>query len=82
VLLKSSVADRIEGIDPSDRSAVREGVAGLGREPRPPAAEQLPGYADRFRLRYGHYRILYQIDDLREIVTVFGVEYRRPQGPC
>jgi mRNA interferase RelE/StbE len=83
VLLKSSVSDRVEAVRfARDRSRIRGQIASLGEEPRPPTAEPLPGYSNRFRMRLDHFRILYQIDDLRKIVTVFGIAYRQPQEPA
>lgn len=36
---------------------------GLAEEPRPPGVSKLRGYADRWRIRVGSYRVIYEIDD-------------------
>jgi len=76
VLLKASAAATLEAIEPHrDRRALRLKVAGLIGNPRPAAVETLPGYADRYRLRHGRFRIVYHIDDRRKEATIFSVGY-------
>jgi mRNA interferase RelE/StbE len=53
-----------------------ERIEALARDPRPPGAKKLsgdPGYS----LRIGVYRILYDIDDGAQVVTVYRVKHRR-----
>jgi mRNA interferase RelE/StbE len=78
-VLKSFAASRIEAVDSRvARSRIRGRIAVLANEPRPPAAEQLPGYASRFRIRVGRFRVLYQVDDARNEVTIVSFEYLAP----
>lgn len=79
ILLKSFAASRIEAVDPrAARSRIRGQIAVLADEPRPAAAEQLPGYANRFRIRVGRFRILYQVDESRNEVTIVSFEHIAP----
>jgi mRNA interferase RelE/StbE len=79
IVLKSFAASRIEAVDPrAARCRIRGKIAALVDEPRPPAAEQLPGYANRFRVRVGRFRILYQVDDSRNEVTIVSFEHILP----
>jgi mRNA interferase RelE/StbE len=48
----------------------------LARDPRPHGCEKLSG-AEKYRVRHGDYRILYQIDDSARLVTVVKVGNRR-----
>ena len=48
----------------------------LAENPRPPDAKKLRGTSD-YSLRVGVYRILYDIDDEAESVTVYRVKHRR-----
>ena len=76
VFLKNSVAAILEAVEPdSDRRALRFKIAGLVGDPRPHAVETLQGYADRYRLRHGRFRIVYHIDDRRKEATIFSVGY-------
>jgi mRNA-degrading endonuclease RelE of RelBE toxin-antitoxin system len=48
----------------------------LARDPRPHGCEKLSG-AEKYRVRRGDHRILYQIDDSAKLVTVVKVGNRR-----
>ena len=51
----------------------------LGDDPRRPDAnvKKLAGYEDRYRLRVGDYRVIYEIMDEQIVVLVVGVGHRR-----
>ncbi|HEY5284190.1 MAG TPA: type II toxin-antitoxin system RelE/ParE family toxin, partial [Polyangia bacterium] len=48
----------------------------LASNPRPPGCEKLSG-AEKYRIRQGDYRILYEIDDAAKLVTIVKVGNRR-----
>jgi len=52
-------------------------ILALADMPRPPGAEKLTDREGLYRLRVGDYRILYQVDDTRQVVTVARVRHRR-----
>jgi mRNA interferase RelE/StbE len=54
-------------------------LAPLGDDPRRPDAniKKLTGYEDRYRLRVGDYRVIYELEDRQLIVLVLGVGHRR-----
>jgi len=59
-----------------DRIAAR--VNALSDDPRPPGAEPLRGKLKGLRrLRVGDYRVSYEADDDRQIVTIVEVGHRR-----
>ena len=51
----------------------------LGDDPRRPDAnvKKLAGYEDRFRLRVGDYRVIYDVVDGQLVILVVGVGHRR-----
>jgi mRNA interferase RelE/StbE len=52
-------------------------ITQLSTQPRPPGAKLLSG-ADRiWRIRIGHYRILYPIDDVERLIRVAEIGHRR-----
>jgi mRNA interferase RelE/StbE len=55
---------------------VRAKLRGLPENPRPSGCRKLQG-SDGWRLRVGRYRIVYEIDDARQIVTVLKVAHRK-----
>jgi mRNA interferase RelE/StbE len=54
-------------------------LAPLGDDPRRPDADikRLTGHGDRYRLRVGDYRVIYEIADEQLIILVVGVGHRR-----
>jgi mRNA interferase RelE/StbE len=76
VLIKRSATKEIEALPPKDRRRVVARIQALAQNPRPPGCEKLTG-ADKYRLRQGDYRILYEIVDRDLIVTVVKVGNRR-----
>ena len=52
-------------------------VAALAAEPRPMGVEPVRGRDHRFRIRSGVYRVVYDIDDARRVVTVLAIGHRR-----
>jgi mRNA interferase RelE/StbE len=51
----------------------------LGDDPRRPDAnvKKLAGYEDRYRLRVGDYRVIYEIMDEQLVILIVGAGHRR-----
>jgi len=64
------------GIPKKDARRMVAVIESLADDPRPPGAKKLSGQ-ERYRLRQGNYRILYEIEDDRLIVCVVRVGDRR-----
>lgn len=78
LLIKASASKEIEAIGTkADRQRVIDRILALATEPRAPGSQKLAGYADRYRMRQGQYRIVYLIDDGRHEVTVYKVGHRK-----
>ena len=54
-------------------------MAPLGDDPRRPDVnvKKLAGYEDRYRLRVGDYRVIYEIMDEQLVILAVGVGHRR-----
>jgi mRNA interferase RelE/StbE len=54
-------------------------LAPLGDDPRRPDANisKISGYDDRYRLRVGDYRVIYEVIDVYLVILVVGVGHRR-----
>lgn len=76
LLLKPSAAKELEALPKQDRRRIVEKIASRSSEPRPPGCEKLSGH-DHYRIRQGHYRILYEIQDANLVVVVVKVGHRR-----
>ena len=78
ILIKSSAAKEIESVDSRiERQRIIARIRALARDPRAHGTEKLAGYADRYRVRQGQFRIIYLIDDGRSEVTIFKVGHRK-----
>lgn len=55
---------------------VRDAIRALAENPRPPGCLKLKN-REGWRIRIGDYRVIYEIDDKQEIVTVLHVGNRR-----
>lgn len=77
VVLRASAARELEGI-PSreDRRKVVARIGALAANPRPTGCVKLSGQ-EKYRIRQGRFRILYEIQDARLIVTVVKVADRK-----
>jgi mRNA interferase RelE/StbE len=56
--------------------AALQAIIGLSKDPRPAGAEKLVGSHDDWRVRIGRYRIVYEIDDDAQVVTIYTVAKR------
>ncbi len=52
-------------------------ILALRETPRPAGVTKLSGDLDGWRVRVGNYRIVYQIDDAAQTVTLVRVRHRR-----
>jgi mRNA interferase RelE/StbE len=76
VEIKRSAAKELEQLPPKDRARVVTRIQSLATDPRPPGAEKLSGQ-ERYRVRQGNYRILYEIHDDLVVVVVVKIGQRR-----
>lgn len=59
-----------------DYERLRDAIRALGESPRPPGCRKLSG-RDGWRVRVGAFRVIYEIDDTRHVVTVLHIGHRR-----
>ena len=76
VVIRRSAGKDIEALPTADRRRVVTRIQALATDPRPVGCEKLSG-EEKYRLRQGDYRILYEITDRELIVTVVKVGNRR-----
>ena len=74
-MAKSAVKE-LERVPAKDRQRIVAKIWTLAENPRPVGAEKLSG-EDKYRVRQGDYRILYEIVDSDLIVTVVRIGNRR-----
>lgn len=76
ILFKQSVAKDLWQVPKKDVARILKRIEGLKTDPRPPGAEKLSG-REKYRIRQGVYRILYEIQNEQLIVVVVKVGHRR-----
>ncbi len=76
ILFTRSAAKELERVPTKDRHRIVTRIGTLADNPRPVGAEKLSG-DDKYRIRQGDYRILYEIVDADLIVTVVRIGNRR-----
>lgn len=68
----------LAAIQKRDREKIKERIDKLAEEPRPFGAEPLEGrYAGYYRIRFGDYRIIYEIRDTQLLVLVVKIGNRK-----
>ena len=76
VEVKKSAAKEIADLPSKDIQRIVEKIQNLRSNPRPSGSEKLSG-DDKYRIRQGTYRVLYEIDDATLTVTVVKIAHRR-----
>jgi len=76
VIFKRSVAKDLRQIPKKDVAKILKRIEALRAEPRPPGVEKLSGQ-EKYRIRQGVYRILYEIRNNELIVVVVKIGHRR-----
>ena len=76
VEVKKSAAKEIADLPWKDIQRIVEKIQNLRSNPRPSGSEKLSG-DDKYRIRQGTYRVLYEIDDVTLTVTVVKIAHRR-----
>ena len=76
VLIKPSAVKELEEISEKDRHRIVYRIRGLSQNPRPRGCEKLTAH-DKYRIRQGRFRILYQIRDDEVVVIVVRIAHRK-----
>ena len=66
---------QIRRLPVSTQERVNRAIASLAETPRPPHTKKLTT-TEGYRIRVGDYRVLYQVDDEAEVVTIYRVMSR------
>jgi mRNA interferase RelE/StbE len=75
LVFKKSVARDLRGISNEDVARILKCFDALSDDPRPPGCEKLSG-RERYRIRRGAYRVVYEIQDDALLMVVVKVGHR------
>jgi len=76
LVFKKSVAKDLRAFPRRDVKRIMQRIRSLATDPRPTGCEKLSGQ-ERYRVRQGLYRIVYEIADRQLLVVVVRVGHRR-----
>ena len=76
LVFRKSVAKDLRVFPKQDVKRIMQRIRVLADDPRPSDCEKLSGQ-ERYRIRQGVYRIIYEIEDSRLVVLIVKVGHRR-----
>ena len=76
VRFRKSVSKDLDPIPKRDVQRIVAAIAALADNPRPPQSRKLSG-SEKYRLRCGVYRVLYEVQDDVLVVCVVKVRHRK-----
>jgi mRNA interferase RelE/StbE len=76
VLILPSAQKQLNNLPNVIATRIEDKMMELEQDPRPPGCKKLKG-RDAWRTRIGDYRVIYEINDGRLIVTVITIGHRR-----
>ena len=74
--IKASVAKDLRDLPKTDVRRIVERIEGLREDPRPFGCEKL-STLERYRIRQGNYRVIYEIFDAEIVVEIVKIGHRR-----
>ena len=76
ILIRKSVRKDLDGIPKKDVQRIVKAISSLAEDPRPRQSKKLSG-EEKYRLRCGSYRVLYEILDKELVVYIVRARHRR-----
>ena len=76
IFFKESVENDFRTIPKKDLQKIILSIKTLAKDPRPPGYEKLTGQ-DRYRIRQGHYRIVYSVQDEELTIWIVKLGHRK-----
>ncbi len=76
VLHRDAVAE-VRELPQGTRARVKQAIDALAADPRPAASAKLKGRPNAYRIRFGDYRLLYEVHATEVVVYVVAIAHRR-----
>ena len=72
-----SARKELETLDEKILNRIFPKIEALSKEPRPSGCRKLTGNKQLWRIRVGDYRVVYAIDDDKNLVDIIAVRHRK-----
>lgn len=76
IIVKPSAQRDLDSLPAREVGRIAFRIAHLANEPRPVGVLKLTN-AEGYRIRSGYYRILYEIDDIKQRVLIYRIKHRK-----
>ncbi len=76
VLILPSTQKQLAKLPNATATRIEDKLLELEKDPRPPGCKKLKG-RNAWRIRIGDYRVIYDIEDARLVITVIAIGHRR-----
>jgi mRNA interferase RelE/StbE len=78
VVIKRAAAKELEDVaGKKDRQRIVARILGLSDDPRPPGVEKLSGSSEKYRIRQGSCRVIFEIEDDAALITIVKIGHRK-----
>ena len=76
IVIRSSAAKELDKVNIKDKARIVERIRTLASDPRPSGSQKLSG-EEKYRIRQGNFRILYEVNDTIITVVVVKIGHRK-----
>jgi len=77
IRIKKSAEKDLGTLDDKTYIRIDRDIQRLRNKPFPKGVEKLRGGGNRYRIREGKYRLLYEIDQKNKIITIYRIKLRK-----
>jgi len=77
IRIKKSAEKDLDALDDTTYIRIDRDIQRLRNNPFPKGVKKLRGGGNRYRIREGKYRMLYDIDQKNKIITIYRIKLRK-----
>jgi mRNA interferase RelE/StbE len=77
IVFARAARQELESLSVKTQDRVLEAIEGLRNDPRRHGSKKLKGTASTYRIRVGHYRVVYEVLDKDVLVLIVRVRHRK-----
>ncbi|MCD6210657.1 MAG: type II toxin-antitoxin system RelE/ParE family toxin [Methanophagales archaeon] len=77
IKIKKSAKKDLDDLDDKMYVRIDRAIQGLRNDPFPRSIKKLRGEENRYRIREGKYRILYEVDQKNKTIVIYRIKLRK-----